>query len=383
MSNTLAIATVTATLQQLLTGSLSSSGVSGALVSALRPDDPDLPQVGMNIFLYQVTPNLAGQNADLPTRRADGTLLRRPQGRSISHYLLTFYGFDATLDQQRLLGSAVLELHAVPVLSRDLVRSVQTSVGILNSSNLADQIDLVRVRPANLSIDDMNKLWMTFPTVDYVLSLAYVAGVVLIETDDQPPGPALPVLKRRVMAVPFSLATIDSVEFQPGDQSPPSLDQVTLKGSNLDANDAVSFTSPGVTGPLFGTVQPGASSDLLVVTLPGGMHAGVNTAQLIQFASGPGLFSAPASPGVIAQSNAAAFNIPPTIMKISSGSPPGEIVVLVSPLVGPQQQVSLLLNQTAGLPPLAFDLPANPRTAETDTLFFSVASIPSGSIPPG
>ncbi len=165
------------------------SGVGGAHVTTVRPDNTaQLPAAGVNIFLYQVTPNLAFQNADLPTRRADGTLIRRPQAALDLHYLLTFYGDDATLDQQRLLGATVLELHAAPVLSREVVRQVQNYVPFLNGSNLADQIDVVRVRPANLSLEDMNKLWMTFPNVDYVLSVVYIAGVVLIETDDLTAG---------------------------------------------------------------------------------------------------------------------------------------------------------------------------------------------------
>ena len=382
MSNSLAIATVTETLRHAIYKALPGSGVGGAHVTTVRLDNTTgLPAAGVNILLYQVTPNLAFQNTDLPTRRADGSLLRRPQAALDLHYLLTFYGEDATLDQQRLLGATVLELHANPVLSRDIVRQVQNHVTFLNESNLADQIDLVRVRPANLSLEEMNKLWMTFPNVDYILSVAYVAGVVLIETDDEPPGPALPVLKRRVLAVPLGLAVIDSVQPQPVDLSPPSPTQITLIGSNLDPSDAVTFTSPGATDPLIGTVQPGTGGNQLVVTLPAGLHAGVNAVQLTQFAAGPSSHSAP--PRVVAQSNAAAFIIRPTISSITPGSPPGEVTVVVAPSVGPTQQVSLLLNQLAGATPsLAFALAALPRTTETETLFFDVSSIPPGSIPP-
>jgi len=380
MSNTLAIATVTATLQQTITAALPGSGVGGAHVTTLRPDaSSGLPTVGVNIFLYQVTPNLACQNSDLPTRRADGSLLRRPQAALDLHYLLTFHGDDATLDQQRLLGAAILQLHAAPVLSRHLVSQVQHSIAFLHNSNLADQIDLVRVRPANLSLEEMNKLWMTFPNVDYVLSVVYVAGVVLIETGDEPPGPALPVLKPSVTAVPLGLAVIDSIQPQPVDLSPPSPTQITLIGHNLDPSDEAVFMTPGRTDPLLGTVQPGPGGDQLVVTLPAGLHPGVNTVQLTQLAPGP--VSPPAAPRVIAQSNAAAFVLRPTWVKSTYGSPPGRLGVVVSPPVGPKQQVSLLLNQL-GATPRAFALPAEPRATETDTLFFDVSSIPAGSIPP-
>ena len=80
MSNALAIATVTETMRYRIHGMLPGSGVGGAHVTTVRPDNTaQLPTAGVNIFLYQVTPNLAFQNADLPTRRADGTLMRRPQ----------------------------------------------------------------------------------------------------------------------------------------------------------------------------------------------------------------------------------------------------------------------------------------------------------------
>ncbi len=68
----------------------------------VRPDDQaHLPAVGVNIFLYQVSPNVAWRNADLPTPRADNSLLHRPQAALDLNYLLTFYGEDTTLDQQR------------------------------------------------------------------------------------------------------------------------------------------------------------------------------------------------------------------------------------------------------------------------------------------
>src|SRR5882762_6069982 len=101
MSNALAIATVTEALLHILTPAVSA--IVGGSVTATRPDDTaQLPPVGVNIFLYQVSPNPSIRNADLPTRRGDGTPLRRPQVALDLHYLLTFYGSDTTLDQQRI-----------------------------------------------------------------------------------------------------------------------------------------------------------------------------------------------------------------------------------------------------------------------------------------
>jgi len=76
MSNHLAIATVTATLSRTLAAAVGTD-VSAANVTTLRPDDA--PERGVNVYLYQVTPDAAWRNADLPTRRDDGRLAQRPR----------------------------------------------------------------------------------------------------------------------------------------------------------------------------------------------------------------------------------------------------------------------------------------------------------------
>lgn len=380
MSNALAIATVTETLRSLIDGAVSGSGVVGAHVTTLRPDaTAGLPSAGVNVFLYQVTPNNAWQNADLPTRRADNSLVRRPQTALDLHYLITFYGDDTTLDTQRLLGATVLQLHAAPVLSRDLVRQAQNQVSILNNSNLADQVDLVRVRPANLSLDETNKLWMTFPNVDYVLSIAYVAGVVLIESDDLP-APALPVRKWRTQAVPFSLASIDSVDPQPVDLVPGAPTRITLTGSNLDPTDTASFTTPGLSRSLVGNVESGTDGRQLVVTLPSQLRSGVNTVVLTRYSAIASTSSDP--PRMTSQSNAAPFTLRPRLVSINHGATSGQLVVVVAPPVGPQQQVTLLLNQLGTPAPQAFFLPAGSRAGQTDTFQFDISDVPAGSVPP-
>ncbi len=388
MSNPLAIATVTATLHQMLSHTLPASGVAGATVTNLQLSDAQLPNPGINIFLFQVTPNAALRNADLPTRRADGSLLRRPQVAIDLHYLLTFYGTDGTFDQQRLLGAAVRQFHAHPVLGREVVRNTITEYPVLLGSDLAEQIDVVRLTPASLSLEELSKLWVIFPDVDYVLSVVYVAGVVLIETDDVPPGAALPVLRPCVTAVPFSLASIDTVEPQPVELSLSPPTPITLVGSNLDPADDVTFTTPGKAASLVGTVQSGSDGTQLTVLLPAGLRPGVNTVRLTQLA--PSSASHPSgSSRVLSQSNAAPFVLRPTV-QFAPGSPPGGITAVVSPPVGPQQQVALVLNQVAasasappGSQPLAFALPAVPFSAETDTFVFDYSNFPGGAVPAG
>ena len=117
MSNHLAVATVTAALGELLRPAVKK--VSGADVSVERPDElpTENPNVGVNLFLYQVTPNAGYRNADLPTRRTNSSLVRRPQAALDLHYLLTFFGDESDLGPQRVLGSVVGVLHSRPLLT--------------------------------------------------------------------------------------------------------------------------------------------------------------------------------------------------------------------------------------------------------------------------
>jgi hypothetical protein len=75
MSNYLAIATVTATLARFLQSAIQLD-LPGAKVTTVRPEATGgkTPELGMNIYLYQVTPNPAWRNYDLRTRRPKGEL---------------------------------------------------------------------------------------------------------------------------------------------------------------------------------------------------------------------------------------------------------------------------------------------------------------------
>jgi hypothetical protein len=388
MSNALAIATVTQTLVNVVTASLGGARVNGPQVSTLRPDDSSLqgpettPRV--NIFLYQVTPNTAWRNADLPTRRDDGSLTRRPQLALDLHYLFTFYGKDSTLEHQRLLGAVARGLHAQPVLQRTDIQSVEQMTDASNSnvlyldSHLSDQIDLVRITPINFSLDDMNKLWMAFPQTDFVLSMAYMATVVLIETDEPPPATALPVLKWNVEVAPFSLMLIDSVEPQSVLPAPPAPMSITLNGQGLGTANSVVFTTPGRSDSIFAPIGSGSTSDSIQITLPAGLRPGINTVQLIQTIASPP--SSPPSSPIISQSNVMAFVILPAIVNLTTASPPGHLICTVWPPAGPKQQVSLVLNQPSGSQ--AFMLPADPHPTESGMFTFSTV-FPNGSVPSG
>lgn len=195
MSNALAIATVTATMQRLLQNALDASGpgaVSGAHVRPLRPGaagaaGPD--SKGIDLYLYEIAPNAALRNHDLPTRNSSATLVQRPMFAVDLHYVLSFYGDDLNFESHRMMAIAATTFHAHATLTRNAIRDTigdPTFAAVLGQSNLADDIELVRLSPLVFSLEELSKFWSVLVQTPHAPSMAYKASVVLLESRDIP-----------------------------------------------------------------------------------------------------------------------------------------------------------------------------------------------------
>lgn len=193
MSNYLAIAAVTATLQHLLERVGDTDGdaeLVGTRVTAMPPhlarEKEDTNQI--NIFLYQTTVNAAWRNLDLPTRVKQGETGTPPTALNL-HYLITAYSSTKSdILSQRLLGRAVSILNDHPILNADEIKAA------LPGNDLFLQPEQIRITPKDLSSDDIFKMWSSFQT-QYRLSAAYEVDVILIESN-RPVKTPLPVLTR-------------------------------------------------------------------------------------------------------------------------------------------------------------------------------------------
>ena len=87
----------------------------------------------------------------------------------------------------------------------DDVRVSPTFPVFLAASDLDQQPELVKFTPAQLSLDDLSKVWSVFFQTPYALSVAYEATVVLIEGDETPRAP-LPVRQRNLRQMAESAA---------------------------------------------------------------------------------------------------------------------------------------------------------------------------------
>jgi len=380
MSNALAIAAVTESLVNLLTNALPAAQINNASVSNVTPDQlNNVANPGINVFLYQVTPNTAWRNSDLPTRAADGSFLKKPLAALDLHYLLTFYGQDLYLEQQRLLGAASVALHAFPTLPRSVIQPVQLTQTQTAPSNLDIQHDLIRFTPVVFSLEELSKLWSFLLKIDYVLSAAYLASVVLIEQDEAVPPPARRVVNYNVLTQPIRQPVISAILASPNAAAPiNATSDITLQGSNLTA------ASGGATQVLInGVAQTPAvvTATAITLSLPAGLAAGPQTAQIRQ----PVIIGTPAvlHPGTGVASGLAAFVLNPAISSVEKvsdvGSPPGPgIAVTVVPEVQVGQSVDLYLApQNPAASAQEFNL-GEVATA-TANLTFATPSLPSGT----
>jgi hypothetical protein len=383
MSNYLAIATVTATLDYVLTHEVSQD-VAGVQVTTTRPDAAGAGggATRINLFLYQVTPSAAARNEDLPTRSSEGkTMMNRPRIGLDLHYLLTFYGSDAGFVPQRLLGSTVKALHARPVLTRTQIQQALTafpSFPELQSSNLADDIELVKFTQLPLTLEELSKLWSVFFQTTYQLSVAYQGTVVLIESDDSFSSP-LPVLSRNVYAYPFQEPRVDAVVALSGDADAIHAGStVRVRGRRLKGGDE---TKVSIDGDL---LVPSSVTDTEIrVALPASLGAGIHSLQVKHILQ----MGTPAADHPGWESNVVPFVLTPKIKPSGGGwditplpggdpNAPG-LKVGVDPQVAPRQRVSLLLNIQGGTD--AYTFPAAPRTAATDHPEFHTTAMTAGT----
>ncbi len=400
MSNHLAIATVTAALGRIVHAAAEASGVGSVSLDFGRPTVPGDGQTSrkVQVYLYQVSPNAALRNSDLPTRGPDGKLVERPQAALDLHYLLAFYGSQQTLEPERMLGAVARNLHARPLLSRQAIQDAISSHPELNSSNLADAIERVRFTPAAVSIDELSKLWSVFFQTPHALSVVYHANVVLIEAEESGPS-ALPVLQRGQedrgvdtapdVRSPFpALENIhigipEDVGVDPLPRSYPSAQlgaYLILRGTNFTGDTVeVEFrhwrfsepNHPQFLVPKKVTVPPTDRTAAEVrVAIPD------DVAAQTEWRAGPYTVSViTGNGGKTHVTNALPLLLAPRITNISPPNPISRdasgnatLTLTASPRVPPTQTATLLIADQ--------EIAAEPRTIDTDPLQFEISNAP-------
>jgi hypothetical protein len=243
VSSPLAIATVTATMLDMLNDGLVNNdfaSVGSYRVSAMPPDrvttgtqEPNQ----LNLFLYRVTPNTGWRNHAQPSHGTNGDRYTNPPLALDLHYLLTAYG-QQDLAAEILLGYAMELLHDARVLTRGAIRRALgpanpvtqalalTDADGRTAADLADQVEQIKIAPNYLSAEELSKLW-TAMQARYRPSMAYVVSVVLIQ-GVKPTRTPLPVLARGKDDTGVS----SSPKLGPPTPTLPTLLAITIRGGD-------------------------------------------------------------------------------------------------------------------------------------------------------
>ncbi|PVM82184.1 DUF4255 domain-containing protein [Caulobacter endophyticus] len=381
MSDFRALATVTSTLRHVLQAAMQAD-VPGATVTTVRPGEDNsanLPTTGVNLFLYQLTHKAFRANDDLPSQRGDGQAVRRPLAPVELHYLLSCYGDDLKLEPQRLLGSAIAFLNSQPQLTRGQIQAVvaDPANSFIAGSDLAEQTDLVRFSPTNLSFDELSRLWSVFLQTHYVLSTTFKASTVMLERPVKTVA-ALPVQRVGLAASLIRQPQIVRVQAAAGGPIVPSA-AIVLQGRDLDGSP----TQVEIDGAKVAAGSIGGSE--VTLSLPAGLTAGPHTA-LVRLGVDLG------QPGgrMAYASNPATFVLQPVVTKTASkhnvsvtgaqgsGSALRSAVIKVKldPAVAPRQAATLELLSGAAV---AYSFAAPARTTPLAELSIPIEGVKAGT----
>lgn len=287
MSSPLAIASVSAVLRNLLDNGMvdevplgttvSVTAIAPDLVKLDRPQDP--PQI--NVFMAQATPNAAWRNSALPSRSAAGERIANPPLALDLHYLVTAYG-KTDFQAEILLGYAMHLFHERPMLDRAAIRRALNPPGTLDlsmlppeyqllaASDLADQVEALRITPVTLGIDELSKMWSALQS-RYRPTAAYQVSVVLIEAR-RPARLPLPVLSRGVRVDADLLPPLPTLfEAVPSARQTVARlgEAVTVRGVRLGGSGATVLLSHRlVDTPIEIAVTPNSAGNEFAFTLP-------------------------------------------------------------------------------------------------------------------
>jgi hypothetical protein len=409
MSSPLAIAAVTAALKDLLNDGLLNhdlSSVGSFSVTAMPPDRVTTGQNEpnqLNLFLYQVTPNMGWRNAGLPSRDGTGVRLSAAPLALDLHYMLTAYGAQ-DFNAEILLGYAMQLLHETPVLTRTQLRTVlggpspidgsinplPSPFGTMSAIDLADQIELIKITPVFLGTEDLSKMW-TAMQARYRPTMAYMASVVLIEVMNSGKS-APPVLQRgkddagnAATASPFPTLTRvypDASELLPAMRLG---DDLKLTGSYLDDPSTMLVLLENSKAGIIQKLTPTAgelSSELRVHVPSIANDADAINQWAIGLYSVSLQVSRPKLP--VATSNAVPIVLAPMITVTPAEAVVGdvELTVTCTPRLRPEQEIGtrLIFGSRTILPDsiVTPNVPESPEMQKPTTLTFTVPSALKG-----
>ena len=375
MSNSLAIAAVTATLRNLLHAGITTESDLADATITMQPLDrartSESSANQLNLFLYHVVPSAAWRNQPMPGGARSGETGFPALGLNL-YYLVTAFGRDNDVQKpfsHQLMGRAMSVLNDHPVLSTD---EIKTS---LPDNDLWAQLERVRITLQPFAIEEIAKLWTGFQT-QYRLSVAYEAAVVLIESSRQTRIP-LPVLARGAGGTGYvaqgnvqsPYPSIISITMASGQATATLGDTLVISGLQLSCDNAI---------VQFSNIRLAAAINLTAISIsdrqisatipnqPGVWAAGTYTVSVtVQTKGQPDCTT---NELTVAVAPKILTKLPITLPFSKSSL---TVQITCSPTVLPGQRASLLINNLEYVAPVV--------AASTSRFAFSIDSLAAGS----
>jgi len=404
MSNYLAIATVTATLQRILQAAVQLD-VPGARVTTVRPDasGSGTPEVGVNIYLYQATPNPAWRNYDLRNRRPKGELIKQAQAGLDLYYIMTFYGNEVELEPQRLLGSAVRTIVDYPILTPEMIRETANNptFSFLANSTLDKQVERVTIVPTNMNTEELSKIWSVFFQSPYVLSFACQGGAVLIEGQRQS-GRPLPIRRREFYTTPSQPSIFQIVSEAGVNQPAVASSSLTIRGQSLNpqisderlqelenhqplvrSKPQVRIGETRITPDNVEENEISLELSSLSTQEKNSLRAGIQSLQIVYSIAPKRVESEPER---IVGSNVMPFVLCPTITEVEvedledngDETYSAKMQVRIDLTVGVEQRALIFLNERSTSNPAAYIFEAAPRRRNSTLITFPIRDVKEG-----
>ncbi|MEM7761582.1 MAG: DUF4255 domain-containing protein [Cyanobacteria bacterium P01_A01_bin.40] len=382
MSNYLAIATVTATLQRVLQHSIQLD-VEGASVTTVKPESMGgVAETGVNLYLYHIKRNSAWGKADVPGRQRRGDTVKRNQIAIDLFYVITFAGNDNELEPQRLMGSTLKILEDCSAITPQLIRDTiaDPAFSYLTDSDLANQVEVIRTEFLSISTDELSKIWSVFFQTSYALSVVYKVTAIIVEGEE--------ALQR---ALPVRAKNFDLSWY--GREQQPVIQQITahtgkyqpiLTSSTLLIKGQM-LNKPGIKVRIAGQAISPPTIKATEIRLPldsvpeNTLKAGVLPLQVGCYGAGT------SDRTTMLESNVFPFVLRPSIVDLSLTNLSeederysGEASVTLDVVVTAQQRVILLLNHRDAGINKSYLFEARSRDETSDTVTFLASNIEPG-----
>ncbi|WP_017326720.1 DUF4255 domain-containing protein [Synechococcus sp. PCC 7336] len=272
MSNSLALAAVTTTLQNPIFLGIRDELGSGR-ITALPLDKARSNSEGnqVNLFLYHTAPNVAWGNIPKPVQAKRGTTEKPPLGLDL-YFLIAAYGEnDSEVKSHRLLGRVMSILHDHPYLDPTEIEAATATE--LPKSDLHQQVERITITPQSLTFEEMSQVWRVFQA-QYRASVAYQVSVVLIDSRLSldlalPVLPRLPEERGASAQVGIGGPRLQEVSLPNRQRSAQWGNTLTIRGSDLDRPEiAVRLSHPRLSEPIVLTPLPERTESELRVQLP-------------------------------------------------------------------------------------------------------------------